>query len=122
MAATFAITLCWTTAAGGQAKLLGTIAKDDYLIDINRTTAIGTRIGHLGIPWDDAMTGMAYDEVHEILYGINPADDTLYTIDPDTAAATAIGAAGALAFANANGLAYDSRDEILYATDNATQL
>jgi len=86
-------------------------------MDINRDTAAWSMIGPTNAGGN--MNGIAYDAVHNLLYGINPASDQLFTINLGTGAATAVGAPGSLGYSSANGLAYDPVAEVLYATDNS---
>lgn len=95
--------------------MLGTINGPDYLVSVNRDTAFGTRIGHLGIGFDDAMTALEYDSVHNILYGATSASvPDLFTVNPSTGAATRVGAPGTLGFLT-TGMAYNPIGDIMYA-------
>jgi len=77
------------------------------------TIAPVTGIGPFGV----LMTGLAYDENHGILYGIDMGSsvDFLYKIDTTTGATTLIGDLGRLSFMN--DLAYDPTADVLYFND-----
>ncbi len=102
-------------AIAAEPPLLGTLNGPDYLVTINRSNGQGTRIGPLGIPFDDAMTSLEYDSSHQILYGATSANvPDLYTVNPATGAATRVGAPGSLGFL-ATGMAHNPITDTLYA-------
>ncbi len=104
-------------SAAQSADLLGTEVWTHTLMRIDRATAAWTPIGTFDVC---TLAGLAYDQNHDILYGIAPCTDNIYIISRQTGAATCVGAPGALGVDNANGLAYDPVHDILYATDNNT--
>jgi hypothetical protein len=110
-----AVSLATPAAHGGE--LLGTEVWTHTLMRIDRDTASWTAIGTFDVC---TLSGLAYDENHDILYGIAPCTDNIYIIDRATGHATCVGPPGALGVDNANGLAYDPVHDILYATDNNT--
>jgi len=59
--------------------------------------------------------GMAYDEIHGILYATNYADSSLYTVDINTGQATLIGPTGVSC--ELVGLAYDEMTQTLYLNE-----
>lgn len=99
--------------------LLGTLNQSDYLVSIDRTTGVGTRIGHLGIDFYDAMAALEYDSLHQILYGA-VADD-LFTVDPATGAASRVSASHKLGFF-ATGMAHDPITDVLYGAGVSSSL
>jgi hypothetical protein len=97
------------------APMLGTLNGPDYLVSIDRDTGVGTRIGPLGIGFDDAMTALEYDAINHVLYGAVSANITgLFEVNPLTGAATRIGDPDSLGIL-ATGMAHDSINDILYA-------
>lgn len=98
-------------------ELLGTEVWTHTLMRIDRDTAAWTPIGTFNVC---TLAGLAYDQNHDVLYGIAPCTDNIYIIDRETGAATCVGGFGILGVDNANGLAYDPVHDILYATDNNT--
>lgn len=99
------------------ADLLGTEVWTHTLMRIHRDTAAWTPIGTFDVC---TLAGLAYDQNHDVLYGIAPCTDNIYIISRETGAATCVGQPGVLGVDNANGLAYDPVHDILYATDNNT--
>lgn len=106
--------------ASGESTLMGSQpGAKSKLYALDRSTGAGTEIGFY-VPSVESMNGLAYDAVHDVMYGISPARDRLYRICPTTADVTPIGSSGDLGFGNANGLAYDPVHEVLYGSDNTT--
>jgi hypothetical protein len=68
------------------------------LVKINSTTGVGTTMGYGHMASDVRITGLAYDAVADVLYGITAETGTklpgLYTIDRSTGAEVLVGATG----------------------------
>jgi hypothetical protein len=74
------------------------------LYSIDKTTGTSTWIGAL--PFDSYLTGLAYDEIDNVIWVVDgQANGALYRIDPATAASTYIGTAG---IPNIDGLAWNT--------------
>jgi hypothetical protein len=76
-----------------------------------------------GAPISSEIEGLAYDPVHDVVYGVRPEQPPclncateLVTIDPDTGAvASVVGSLGG-SFEPVTALAYDPSSDVLYAT------
>lgn len=100
-------------AAAGQGVVYGSEMWRAHLVMIEPSTGAVTDVGPFGAT-HGAMTGLAYDPVHNVLYGITNQDG-FYRINPSTGQAAEI--VWPMGFGNVNGLAYDSLNEVLYASD-----
>ncbi|KKL10638.1 hypothetical protein LCGC14_2553830, partial [marine sediment metagenome] len=103
-------------AAAAQGVIYGSEMWRAHLVTIEPSTGAVTDVGPFGTT-HGAMTGLAYDPVYNVLYGITNQDG-LYRINPSTGQATEI--VWPMGFGNVNGLAYDSLNEVLYASDCTT--
>lgn len=97
------------------ALIFGSDINVDELITIDSSTISTQSIGSLGTSGAD-ITGLAYDTINSILYGVSPTTDSLYTIDQQTGSATLVAAVST--GGNPNGLAFDPFAGVLYLTDN----
>jgi hypothetical protein len=96
--------------------LMGVVIGSNTLISINPTDGAWSSIGLIG-GGSDVMNGLAYDGVHNVLYGIDPGADELFQINPSTGAGTAIGPFNNVINGNASGLEYDPLNNILWGCD-----
>lgn len=99
--------------------LFGSDVVDDKLVRLVPATLNGTVVGPFGPSGGTfAMTGLAYDGVGGVLYGIgtNSGASSIYTINPATGQSTVLTAIST--GGNPNGLAFDPANNFLYITDN----
>lgn len=89
--------------------LYATDTSTQELYELSPDDASATLVGPFGV--DGFMADLAYDENHDILYGVTTGTDRLYTIDRTTGAATEI---GPLRVGLMHALAYDSVNDVLY--------
>jgi hypothetical protein len=92
----------------------------NYLGSVNLSTGAATLIGQLTGGGSNAVTGLAYDGAHDILYGSGNGTSNmnrLVTVDRATGGLTLVGSMGV----RVDGLAYDKQTDSLYGI-NATSL
>lgn len=92
----------------------------NYLGSVNLSTGTATVIGQLGGGGSNAVTGLAYDAAHDILYGSGNGTSNmnrLVIVDRTSGALTLVGSMGV----RIDGLAYDKKTDRLYGI-NATGL
>ncbi len=83
-----------------------------YLARYDLVTQESSLVGSFGTVTN--ISGLAYNPVQQIMYGISPVTCSLYSIDLTTGYATRIGAFGTSI--TMHGLAYDITTDTLYAT------
>jgi len=91
----------------------------DSLGTIDSGTGAWTLIGTQGIPANESINGMAYDNVNGILYGINTGVNILVTINETTGFASNVGSTSGGQF---NGLAYNPNLGVLYSVNTNDEL
>jgi hypothetical protein len=102
-------------AANTAAGVLYTVADVPYPYTLRSITTAGA-ITNIGVTGGVEGGGLAYDDVHHILYATGLS--RLYTIDTSTGAATLVGEMGFTP--DPAGLAYDPELDVLYLNDGGT--
>jgi MYXO-CTERM domain-containing protein len=99
-------------------RLFGSEVQEGEIIRIWPTNGFWSSTGPTNV--GGFMTGLAYDEPGDALYGVNSQNDSLYLIDTATGSATLI---GAMAMVNdAVGLAFNVNSGALYVSDLSERL
>lgn len=91
----------------------------DSLGTIDPGSGVWSLIGSQGIPSGESINGMAYDNVNDVLYGVNTATDELVTMNTASGLASTVGGTSGGQF---NGLAYNSNLGVLYSMTTTDQL
>lgn len=109
-----------TAVSNVQAQTLyGSDVSLDQTGTIDPANGAWTALGNQGIPSGESINGIAYDEVHDILFGINTSTDELVTLDQVTGLATTLGVTSGGQF---NGLANNPTLNVLYSVTTGDAL
>jgi len=114
-----AIGLVASPALAQSPTLYGSDVSLDSLVDIDPGSGLFTVIGSQGIPSNESINGLAFDQVNDVLYGINTSTNDLVTVNQVTGFASVVGGTSGGQF---NGLAYDPGGDVLYSMTTSDAL
>ncbi|MDP6467641.1 MAG: Calx-beta domain-containing protein, partial [Pirellulaceae bacterium] len=99
--------------------LYGSDVDSDSLFTIDTTSGNATLVGSSGLPGNDSISGLTFDNTGT-LYGVDGVADKLVTFNTSTGAATVVGSIGF--DLHDGGLAFDPISTTFYLSDSNTEL